>query len=229
MTSNSNSSGSTIDYNQPTPSSFLMELRAHKQVAWDRFIALYGRLISFWCYKRGISSRSVRQEIICDVCIRVMESIETFHKKKPTDKFRNWLHVIVDNHITSLQRKYQEEQKVYPAYDPDSFDVADPHSSILETLIKQEEKEKREINPQDIEDLNEDMIYAQDLMRVLGSQFSQRYIDIYYQLTCEGKKAVHVAEMMNMKPAAVRQIRKRINDYLNQYFGELNDMEDSDE
>lgn len=226
MTSDSNS---TVDYNQPTPSSFLMELRAHEQVAWDRFILLYGRLISFWCYKRGVSNRAVRQEIICDVCIRVMESIETFHKEKPTDKFRNWLHVIVDNHITSLQRKHQAERNVYPAYDPDSFDVADPHSSILESLIKQEEKEKREISPTDIENLNEDLIYAQDLMRVLGSHFSQRDIDIYYQITYERKKAVHVAEIMGLTSANVRQIRKRINDYLNQYFGELNDMDDSEE
>ena len=220
---------SVVDYSQPTPSSFLIELRNRDQSAWERFIRLYGRLICFWCYRRGIVSRSVRQEIIYDICIRVMESIDTFHKSKPSDKFRNWLHAIVDNHISDLQRKHQESKIVTEAYNPDSFDVADPHSSILETLIKQEEKEKSQINSQDIDNLNEETIYAQDLMRVLGSHFSRRDIDIYYQLTCERKKAVHVAEITGMSATNVRQIRKRINDYLNAYFGELNDLEDKGE
>ena len=66
-------------------------------------------------------------------------------------------------------------------------------------------------------------------MRVLGSHFSKRDIDIYYQLTCERKKAVHVAEISGLSAANVRQIRKRINDYLNEYFGELNDLEDNEE
>ena len=186
---------------------------------------LYGRLICFWCYNRGITKRADRQEIIWDVCIRVMESIDTFHKEKPTDKFRNWLHVIVDNHINNLQRKHQAEQTTHTGYDPDSLEVADPHSSVLEALIKQEQKERSELSASDLENLDEDAIYFQDLMRVLGSHFSKRDIDIFYQLTFEHKKAVHVAETMGMTPSNVRQIRKRINAYLKEYFGELNDLD----
>ncbi len=225
MTSDSDSPSNAVDFNQPTPSSFLEELRNREQIAWERFIMLYGRLISFWCYRRGITNRAVRQEIIYDVCIRVMESIDTFHKTKPTDKFRNWLHIIVENHINNLQRKHQAEQTTHTGYNPDSLDVADPHSSVLEALIKQEQKERSELSASDLENLNEDAIYFQDLMRVLGTHFSKRDIDIYYQLTFEHKKAVHVAEMMNLTPSNVRQIRKRINTYLTEYFGELNDLD----
>ncbi|MBQ6616480.1 MAG: sigma-70 family RNA polymerase sigma factor [Thermoguttaceae bacterium] len=225
MTPDSDSPSNSIDFNQPTPSSFLKELRNREQIAWERFIMLYGRLISFWCYRRGITNRTVRQEIICDVCIRVMESIDSFHKTKPTDKFRNWLHVIVENHINNLQRKHQAEQTTNAGYNPDALEVADPHSSVLEALIKQEQKERSEISASDLENLNEDAIYLQDLMRVLGTHFSKRDIDIYYQLTFERKKAVHVAEMMNLTPINVRQIRRRINTYLKEYFGELNDLD----
>lgn len=225
MTQDSDSPSNAIDFSQPTPSSFITELRNREQIAWDRFIMLYGRLISFWCYGRGITNRAVRQEIIRDVCIRVMESIDTFHKTKPTDKFRNWLHVIVDNHINSLQRRHKAEQTTHIGYNPDSLEVADPHSSVLEAIIKQEQKERSELSASDLENLNEDAIYFQDLMRVLGSHFSKRDIDIYYQLTFERKKAVHVAEMMNMTPSNVRQIRKRINTYLKDYLGELNDLD----
>ena len=225
MTPESDSPSNAIDFNQPTPSSFITELRNRDQIAWDRFIMLYGRLISFLCYGRGITNRAVRQEIICDVCIRVMESIDTFHKTKPTDKFRNWLHVIVENHINNLQRKHQAEQTTHTGYNPDSLEVADQHSSVLEVLIKQEQKERSELSASDLENLNEESIYFQDLMRVLGSHFSKRDIDIYYQLTFEHKKAVHVAEMMDMTPSNVRQIRKRINTYLQEYFGELNDLD----
>ena len=225
MTPDSDSPSNAVDFNQPTPSSFITELRNREQVAWDRFIMLYGRLICFWCYNRGITKRADRQEIIWDVCIRVMESIDTFHKEKPTDKFRNWLHVIVDNHINNLQRKHQAEQTTHTGYDPDSLEVADPHSSVLEALIKQEQKERSELSASDLENLDEDAIYFQDLMRVLGSHFSKRDIDIFYQLTFEHKKAVHVAETMGMTPSNVRQIRKRINAYLKEYFGELNDLD----
>lgn len=225
MTSDSDSPSNAVDFNQPTPSSFLEELRNREQIAWERFIMLYGRLISFWCYRRGITNRAVRQEIIYDVCIRVMESIDTFHKTKPTDKFRNWLHIIVENHINNLQRKHQAEQTTHTGYNPDSLDVADPHSSVLEALIKQEQKERSELSASDLENLNEDAIYFQDLMRVLGTHFSKRDIDIYYQLTFEHKKAVHVAEMMNLTPSNVRQIRRRINTYLKEYLGELNDLD----
>ena len=106
-----------------------------------------------------------------------------------------------------------------------ALEVADPHSSVLEALIKQEQKERSEISASDLENLNEDAIYLQDLMRVLGTHFSKRDIDIYYQLTFERKKAVHVAEMMNLTPINVRQIRRRINTYLKEYFGELNDLD----
>ena len=225
MTPDSDSPSNAIDFSQPTPSSFITELRNREQVAWDRFIMLYGRLISFWCYGRGITNRAVRQEIIYDVCIRVMESIDTFHKTKPTDKFRNWLHVIVENHINNLQRRHKAEQTTHTGYNPDSLDVADPHSSVLEALIKQEQNERSKLSASDLENLNEDAIYFQDLMRVLGTHFSKRDIDIYYQLTFEHRKAVHVAETMNMTPSNVRQIRKRINTYLKDYFGELNDLD----
>ncbi|MBR5161811.1 MAG: hypothetical protein IKW80_09310, partial [Thermoguttaceae bacterium] len=62
------------------------------------------------------------------------------------------------------------------------------------------------------------------LMQILGTQFSQRDISIYYQLVHEKKNSTQVGQLMGLTSANVRKIRQRINDYLKANFGDLDDI-----
>ena len=167
--------------------------------------------------------------MLYDICILVMKSIDGFHKEKPTDRFRSWLHKVVDNYVTGVQRDYQKRKNSLNAvYDPSAYAVSDPHSSVLDTILKMEQEQGKLDEPDNIDNLTEDEIYAQGLMRVLGTHFSQRDIEIYYQLVYEKKNSFQVAELTGLKPANIRKIRQRINDYLKNYLAELNDLEDVD-
>ena len=74
--------------------------------------------------------------------------------------------------------------------------------------------------------MDEDNLFAKGLMQILGTQFSQRDISIYYQLVCEKKNSTQVGQLMGLTPANVRKIRQRINDYLGSVFGDLDDIKD---
>ena len=227
MTNPPTNPNDNIDLSQPTPSSFLDDLRNKKTEAWERFSMLYGRLILFWFKNAGIP-REERQEMLCDIVIVVMESIDNFHRQPHVGSFRSWLKGLVDNTIHDRQRKYQEQKGAHGVYNPDSSVIESPHSSVLQTILKQEQEDNKKSSPQSTSPhaLDEDNLFAKGLMQVLGTQFSQRDISIFYQLVHEKKNATQVGQLMGLKPDNVRKIRQRINNYLKANFGDLDDIKD---
>ena len=227
MTTSPTNPNDNIDLSQPTPSSFLDDLRNKKTEAWERFSMLYGRLILYWLKNAGIS-REERQDMLYDIGIIVMESIDNFQKQPYVGSFRSWLKGVVDNTVHDRQRKYQEQSGAHGVYEPDSSAIESPHSSVLQTILKQEEEDSKKSRPQSTSPhaLDEDGLFAKGLMQVLGTQFSQRDISIYYQLVYEKKNSTQVGELMGLSSANVRKIRQRVNDYLKANFGELDDIKD---
>lgn len=227
MTTSPTNPNENIDFSQPTPSSFLDDLRNKKTEAWERFSMLYGRLILFWFKNAGIP-REERQDMLCDIIIVIMESVDSFQRQPHVGSFRSWLKGVVDNMIHDRQRKYQEQNGAHGVYDPNSSVIESPHSSVLQTILKQEQEDNKKSSPQPTSPhaLDEDTLFAKGLMQVLGTQFSQRDISIYYQLVCEKKNSTQVAQLMGLSSANVRKIRQRINAYLNANFGDLDDIKD---
>lgn len=219
-----------IDFNQPTPSSFLDDLRNKKTEAWERLLMLYGRMILYWLDKAGIP-REERQDVLLDVCIQVMNSIHNFQHKDYVGSFRSWLRKVVENHIHNLQKKYKEQTGCHGVYEPDSSLIEAPNSSVLESIIKQEEEEEKNRQPSSNSpyQIDEDALFAKGLMQVLGTQFSQRDISIYFQLVYEKKNAAQVAELMGLTSSNVRKIKERINKYLKENYGDLKEDLDADE
>ena len=227
MTNDPTNPDHNIDLSQPTPSSFLDDLRNKRTAAWERFSMLYGRLILFWLKNAGIP-REERQDMLCDIVIVVMESIDNFHRQPHVGSFRSWLKKVVENTVHDRQRKYREQSGAHGVYEPDSSVIESPHSSVLQTILKQEEENYKKDRPQSTSPhaLDEDDLFAKGLMQVLGTQFSQRDISIYYQLVQEKKNSTQVGQLMGLTPANVRKIRQRINDYLKANFGELEDIKE---
>ena len=227
MTNSPTNPDDNIDLSQPTPSSFLDDLRNKKTEAWERFSMLYGRLILYWFKSAGIP-REERQDMLYDIGIIVMESIDNFHRQPHVGSFRSWLKKVVENTVHGRQRKYQEQSGAHGVYEPDSSVIESPHSSVLQTILKQEEEDNKKSRPQSASPhaLDEDNLIAKGLMQVLGTQFSQRDISIYYQLVYENKNSTQVGQLMGLTPANVRKIRQRVNDYLKANFGELDDIKD---
>ena len=227
MINSPTNSNDNIDLSQPTPSSFLDDLRNKKTVAWERFSMLYGRLILFWLKNAGIP-REERQDMLCDIVIVVMESIDNFHRQPHVGSFRGWLKKVVENTIHDRQRKYQEQSGAHGVYEPDSSVIESSPSPVLQTILKQEQEDAKNRQPQSTSPhvLDEDNLFTKGIMQVLGTQFSQRDISIYYQLVYEKKNSTQVGQLMDLSPANVRKIRQRINNYLNANFGELEDIRD---
>lgn len=227
MTSSPTNPNDNIDLNQPTPSSFLDDLRNKRTEAWERFSLLYGRLILFWLKNAGIP-REERQDMLYDIIIVVMESIDNFHRQPYVGSFRSWLKGVVDNIIHDRQRKYREQSGAHGVYEPDSSVIESPHSSVLQTILKQEQEDNKKNSPQPTSPhaLDEDNLFAKGLMQVLGTQFSQRDISIYYQLVHEKKNSTQVGQLMGLSSDNVRKIRQRINNYLKANFGDLDDLKD---
>ena len=225
MTNSPINPNNNIDLSQPTPSSFLDDLRNKRTEAWERFSILYGRLILYWLKNAGIP-REERQEMLCDIVIVVMESIDNFHRQPHIGSFRSWLRGLVENTIHNRQRKYQEQIGAHGVYEPDSSVIESPHSSVLQTILKQEQEDNKKSGPQSTSPhaLDEDDLFAKGLMQILGTQFSQRDISIYYQLVHEKKNSTQVGQLMGLTSANVRKIRQRINDYLKANFGDLDDI-----
>lgn len=216
-----------VNFNQPTPTSFIDDLNARVPEAWERLFTLYGRLIIHWLVAAGVSSEEERHDMMTDIAITVMDSIGNYHKQPYVGSFRSWLRKIVEHHIQDCQRKYHEKNGAHGVYEPDSSIIESPNSSVLQTILRQEREEERRNEPQSKSPhaLDEDVLFAKGLMQVLSANFSQRDINIFYQLTFEKKNSTQVGDLMNLKPANVRKIRQRVNDYLKQNFGEFTDIQ----
>ena len=187
--------------NLQTPSSLLTQCKQNQAEGWQKMHMLFGRLILYWCKNAGLSGED-RNDVYQDVMLTLVQSIHSFQKNSPNDKFRKWLRSITRTRIVDFYRKKQ----------------AEPH--YIEHLSRFETQDLPEAeNPE--EEKIENEILFQQIFELLKKNFSPQTMEAFRLMCYRGATSEEVAKILGMTPTAVRAAKKRVLDQIRKQFGDL--------
>ena len=79
-----------------TSLTLLQRLLLSEADAWERFAYLYGPLVRSWAAHRGVAETDA-DDVVQDVFHVVVTKLVGFHRDRPGDSFRGWLHGVTRN------------------------------------------------------------------------------------------------------------------------------------
>jgi RNA polymerase sigma factor (sigma-70 family) len=86
----------------PTSATLLdrVGLSPNDQVAWARFVGVYGAKIRGWCRHWGLQEADT-EDVTQDVLLRLAQKLRTFHYD-PSRSFRGWLRTVTQNALADF-------------------------------------------------------------------------------------------------------------------------------
>ncbi len=91
-----------LDSIDPTSATLLdrVGLNPNDQVAWARFVGLYGSRIRGWCRQWGLQAAD-SEDVTQDVLLRLAQKLRTF-QYDPSRSFRGWLRTVTHNALADF-------------------------------------------------------------------------------------------------------------------------------
>ncbi len=87
---------------EPTSATLLdrVGLSPNDEVAWARFVGLYGSQIRGWCRRWGLQAADT-EDVTQDVLLRLAQKLGTFHYD-PSRSFRGWLRTVTQHALADF-------------------------------------------------------------------------------------------------------------------------------
>jgi RNA polymerase sigma-70 factor (ECF subfamily) len=186
----------------------LQRIRIHEADAWQRLVGLYTPLVCYWCSRwnvRGADAEDVVQEVF-----RVaLTSLPGFHKEKPGDTFRGWLHVITRNVLRTHLRRFGRQ--------PQASGGSGALAALQEVPDPQGDPAEEEDPP-----AQRSALFRRAL-ELVRSEFEDRTWQAFWGTVVDGQSPVELAPRLGVTPAAVRKAKSRVLQRLRAELGELLD------
>ena len=196
-----------------TSTTFLVRLQDRESGAWKDFTEFYVPLIKFWCRKRKCElTHAERQDILQEILKSVSSAIERFDHTREERSFRGWLRRITKHRICDHLREKAKNEAVARLYsDPDHLNIPIPCPTIpeLDDLADPEEE------------AGEQRVLLRQVLKRIRPEFREKSWEVFHLLFDAEKDSSEVAEMLNMKADAVRQIRSRILKRIREEYAKL--------
>lgn len=183
-----------------TSLSLLERARASDQRAWERLVTLYSPLVYRWCLTQKLQPADA-EDIGQKVFLSVAKHLTEFHRDRPGDTFRGWLHRITINQIHDLHRRSSREtirDCIYcaPALNRDHDDSSD-------------------------ESMHERILVLHRALDMIGGEFSEKAWTAFWRVSMEGQAVSTVAADLQMTPGAIYSATGRVVARLRQEFAGL--------
>lgn len=189
---------------QSTSASLIAGVRAMDDIAWQRFVDLYGPLIYYWCRQSGISDEDAR-DLVQQVFSKVLSGIGAFRLDGTGSTFRGWLWTITRNALTDFARARKNRGR------------GEGGTEALQKV-------------QQIADLSEDPTTLtspagpSDLVRrafdLIRGDFGATALKAFQLVIFEGYSSREAGRQVGMSADAVRQAKSRILRRLREELGE---------
>lgn len=182
-----------------TAPSMLVRLRRKDDVAIETFVEIYTKLVRSWCRRanKKLSEPLLREDRKDIASIVITKAVQKLCDEDavPIQSLRGWLYRITERSIIDFLRK-RNKQPVQPK-----------DSNAINNLP--------DLIDLDLTDEQEDRLFIlHEIIGRIKPTIRDEHWEIYQQTVVNGKDSVEVAKIMNMKSAAVRQIKKRILDLM---------------
>lgn len=178
-----------------TDEHLLQGVEAGNSENWRRFVEMYSGVIYAWCRQCDLQP-SDALDVSQQVFYSVHRSMSTFNRNGRKGAFRSWLWTVVRNQVRNYLSRTLKGAK------------AEGGTEIQLRLLREPES------------VDESSLSAVDSSRTIRlkaaietakKRFDDRTWRCFWLTAVEGQKAVDVAEMLGVSPAAVRQARYRVS------------------
>ena len=178
----------------PTSTTLILRIQNGEMVAWNRFMELYTPLLRKWCRKPGGKlTRQDRQDITQDVLSKVGKAVKDFDVNREGRSLRAWLRTITQNTIADYLEK-NEKRKNVSRLISDTGSIKEPYNKSFELTEEPDEK----------------IILLRQVLKTIKPQFREEHWEVVDLFVNAEKTSTEIAEIMKMKPEAVRKIKSRI-------------------
>ena len=193
---------------ESTRPSLLSRVRdAADELAWREFEGLYGPLILGYCRRLGLQladAEDVRQIVMTDLS----KTLPGFHLQPARGKFRTYLGKVVKNAVSRYRRRHNA-----------------PPRALSSTILATTPESDASASDQDWE--QEWILHHYRLaMQQLRSTYDARSLKVFDELVA-GKTIANVASLFDATPAAIRKIKQRVKERLQELVAAQIENEDN--
>lgn len=192
--------------NQVTSMTLVARLKCQDPAAWRLLAELYGPLVYTWVRLSGLNEHDAA-DVVQDVFSAVHNSLDRFHKERPTDRFRDWLWTITRRRTSDHLRKLGKH-----AVAKGGTDAYQQLQALPESLPSGEDS--------GIAASAEAELVRRALELVRG-EFEDRTWQACLLTAVEGRKPADVAAELAMSVGALYVARSRVLKRLRQELGDL--------
>lgn len=158
--------------------------------AWERMVALYSPLISFWCRRVGLTANDT-EDIVQDVLRTAVMRIREFSRTVPGGTFRGWLRTITRNKIGDFFRASARQREIQ--------EIANDLALLSENEWNSEEGLRAETQ-----------ILAKRVLDLIQADFSESSWNAFLRVVVDGASPAMAAEEFGMTANAVYLAKSRI-------------------
>jgi RNA polymerase sigma-70 factor (ECF subfamily) len=188
-----------------TSLTLLERARRREPEAWDRLVALYRPLVVFWCQRGGVRDLDA-EDVSQEVFAAAAGGLDRFHRDRPGDTFRGWLHGITRNHIRLFHRRNQYQPR------------ADGSTTAWELLHRVPDP----CSTDDEEQAEVGRVYCRALELIRGD-FEDHTWQAFCRTVLDGRSPLALTEELGMTAAAIRQAKARVLRRLKEAVGDVID------
>lgn len=175
-----------------TSISLIRRVRERDQVAWCRFIEVYGPLVYRWCRRRGIGADDAA-DLTQNVFGAVAQGVHRYKLDSERANFRGWLYGITAHKITDHIRRLSDKREVLAGDLLDS--LVHPHPTT-DTEIELSRDDRKRV--------------VLTVVKQVQAEVTAQHWQAFWRTTVHGQSAPEVADELGLKPAMVRQAKCRI-------------------
>lgn len=180
-----------------TSTTLIVRLKNNEKVAWDTFVFLYAPLIRHWCKKTdGDLTRDDRKDVTQEILIKAGKAVGGFDLEQEGRSFRAWLRRITQNAIKDYLDKKHTRLNVDRLMS-DTGHFKGPYVQPTDPFADPDEE-------------GEKIVILKRMLKVVKPTIKKEHWEVLDLLINAEKTSSEVAEIMDMKGDAVRQIRSRL-------------------
>jgi RNA polymerase sigma-70 factor, ECF subfamily len=194
-----------------TSRSLLMRLKGGDAAAWERLASLYAPLVYHWCREMRLAEQDV-PDVFQQVFQAVSSHIQTFHKDRPGDTFRNWLRTITRNKVRDHFRRSAKQARAAGGTD----------AQIYFSQLAAVSADAEEADDGDAHDEEEEIRHLlRGALQLVREQVQPQTWLAFWKVVVEGKTPEEVGEELAMRPGTVRVAKSRVLSRLRSELGEI--------
>ena len=177
--------------------SWLHQIRAGDDAAWQRLSQVYRKLVIWWCVKSDVP-RSDIEDLTQEVFISVQRGIGNYER----NSFRGWLWAITKTRIIDYWRKNAKQP------------VAWGGSAIDEILKNVEAESSLKVHEVDLAT----KVLFDEIVSIVKSEFNETHWQAFWMRVVENRSAADVSEQLGVTRTVVHNATSRIRRRINEEF-----------